>query len=143
MTPSIDILLVEDDVRDIELTLHVLKSQGISNSVQIARDGLEAIELLFPKDATTTPCRPRCILLDLKMPKVPGLEVLKKIRESVETKSIPVVVLTSSRETTDLNMAYSLGANSYLCKPIELSAFSEMLKSFGTYWMRLNELPTY
>ena len=136
------ILLVEDNPDDEELTLRALKKNNIQNDVVIARDGAEAIEYLFGegkyagRDISQVPS---VTLLDLKLPKVDGLEVLKRIREHEQTKFLPVVILTSSKEEQDLIKGYSLGANSYIRKPVDFSQFIDAVRQLGLYWLLLNE----
>jgi CheY-like chemotaxis protein len=131
------ILLVEDDPDHELLTIRALKKSNIANDVTVARDGAEAIELLFGE----TPIRPQVILLDLKLPKVDGLEVLRRIRESAETRMLPVVILTSSDEERDLVRSYQLGVNSYIRKPVNFNDFAEATRQLGMYWLVLNECP--
>jgi CheY-like chemotaxis protein len=128
------ILLVEDNPDDAELTTRALKKNNILNEVVIARDGAEALELLLEKRVD-----PQIVLLDLKLPKIDGLGVLKRIREDARTKLLPVVVLTSSKEDKDIVESYSLGANSYVQKPVEFSQFMEAVGRLGLYWLVLNE----
>ncbi|MDD2337081.1 MAG: response regulator [Geobacteraceae bacterium] len=140
----VDILLVEDNSADEELTLRVLKKAKIVNTIFVVRDGAEALDFLFCKgeyrdrDALLSP---KVILLDLKLPKVDGLEVLRQIRSSDSTRLIPVVVLTSSREEKDIVESYRLGVNSYIVKPVEFDKFVEAVKSLGWYWLLLNQPP--
>ena len=141
MTNGAAILLVEDDALDAELILRVFRENYSSTPVAVARDGEEALDLLFPQEVESEPSRPSVVLLDLKLPKVHGFEVLQRIRSDPQTRSLPVVILTSSRETSDLQQAYALGANSYLCKPVEFEDFVRVIKSVGQYWLLLNELP--
>ena len=131
------ILLVEDDPDHELLTIRALKKSNIVNEVRIARDGEEAINLLFGDE----PIRPQVILLDLKLPKVDGLEVLRRIRESGETRTLPVGVLTSSDEERDVVRSYSLGVNSYIRKPVNFTDFAEATRQLGMYWLVLNECP--
>ncbi|MCX7634913.1 MAG: response regulator [Syntrophales bacterium] len=130
------ILLVEDNPDDVELTLRALRKNKILNAVIIARDGEEALVQLFDKGL-----RPVVILLDLKLPKIDGLEVLKRIRENTATRILPVVILTSSVEDKDLINGYCLGANSYIRKPVDFNEFTEAVKHLGLYWLLLNEPP--
>lgn len=130
-----NILLVEDNPDDEELTLRALKKGNISNSVHVVRDGSEAIDFLF----TEAKELPTVVLLDLKLPKMSGLEVLKKIRSHQKTKLLPVVILTSSNEDKDVIDSYSLGANSYVCKPVEINKFIGAIQQLGLYWLILNE----
>ena len=134
------ILLVEDDPDHELLTIRALKRSNIGNDVRVARDGEEAIELLFGKEGQE-PIRPQVILLDLKLPKVDGLEVLRRIRESDTTRMLPVVVLTSSDEERDLVRSYQLGVNSYIRKPVNFNDFAEATRQLGMYWLVLNECP--
>jgi CheY-like chemotaxis protein len=136
------ILLVEDNPDDVELTLHALKENNIANDVVIARDGSEAIDIIFgesEKGAAARGLRPALILLDLKLPGLTGFDVLKRIRADDLTKLIPVVILTSSREHLDLMKAYQLGANSYVRKPVDFEQFLTAVKQLGAYWLALNE----
>jgi len=138
------ILLVEDNPDDELLTLMAFRENNILNEIVIARDGEEALDYLFGtgpfKDRDTT-ILPQVILLDLKLPKVDGLEVLQKIRETAETGYLPVVILTSSREERDILKCYQLGANSYIRKPVDFEQFSNAIKQLGLYWLVLNESP--
>ena len=138
------ILLVEDNPDDVELTLRALKKHNITNEIAIARDGAEALDWLFCTGAHAErkpQLPPAVVLLDLKLPKVDGLEVLKRIRADERTKLLPVVILTSSREQEDLISGYKLGANSYVQKPVDFSQFSDAVKQLGLYWLLLNEPP--
>lgn len=129
------ILLVEDNADDEALTLRALQKNHISNEVVVARDGAEAIELLFG----AKPIVPQLVLLDLKLPKIDGLEVLRRVRADARTKLLPIVVLTSSKEERDVVESYSLGANSYVRKPVDFEQFVEAVKSLGLYWLVINE----
>lgn len=131
------ILLVEDDPDHELLTIRALKKSNIANDIRVARDGEEAIDMLFGADAI----KPQVILLDLKLPKVEGLEVLRRIRESDLTRMLPVVVLTSSDEERDLVRSYQLGVNSYIRKPVNFTDFAEATRQLGMYWLVLNEAP--
>lgn len=138
------ILLVEDNPDDEALTLRALKKNNILNEVVVARDGAEALDYLFFRGthANRDPHKqPALTLLDLKLPKVDGLEVLKQIRANPSTQLMPVVILTSSREEQDLISGYRLGANSYIRKPVDFSQFMEAVRSLGLYWLVLNEAP--
>ncbi|MGZ4384976.1 MAG: response regulator, partial [Gaiellaceae bacterium] len=137
MNGAMPILLVEDNPDDVELTLRALKQNHISNEVVIAEDGAEAIELLFGPE----PVRPAMLLLDLKLPKISGLDVLARVRQERSTALLPVVILTSSREEQDVANGYSLGANSYIRKPVDFDQFVEAVKQLGLYWLVLNEPP--
>ena len=136
------ILLVEDNPDDEALTLRALKKNNIQNEVVVARDGVEALDYLFAaglhagRDMAEMP---QVILLDLKLPKVDGLEVLRRIRSDPRTRFLPVVVLTSSKEEKDLTESYSLGANSYIRKPVDFNQFMEAVRQLGLYWLILNE----
>ena len=140
----VDILLIEDSPTDIELTLRALKKNHIANKISVITDGAEAMECLFGDEnilSEQSKCNPRVIILDLKLPKVNGLEILRKLKETVETKSIPVVVLTSSREERDIIESYKLGVNSYIVKPVDFDKFLKSVNEIGMYWMLLNESP--
>jgi two-component system, response regulator len=136
------ILLVEDNARDEALTLRALKKNNIINEVIVARDGVEALDYLFGTGAHAgrdLAVMPQLILLDLKLPKVNGLQVLQRVRENEHTKRLPVVVFTSSNEEEDLLNSYNLGANSYVRKPVDFGRFMEATKQVGLYWLVLNE----
>ena len=138
MTGShVEILLVEDNPSDVELTLHALKRNNVTNPVHVARDGAEALDYLFG-NGSRSPV-PKVILLDLKLPKIDGLEVLKRVKGDPRTKRIPVVVLTSSREERDLVESYNLGANSYIQKPVDFGQFTDAVKQIGYYWLVVNQ----
>ncbi len=140
----VELLLVEDNPSDVELTLHALGKHNLANRIRVMRDGAEALEFLFgDENRRTDPAvvRPRLILLDLKLPKVNGLEVLGRVKSDPRTKSIPVVVLTSSREERDLYLCYELGVNSYIVKPVDFENFTEAVCRLGLYWLLLNERP--
>jgi two-component system response regulator len=140
----IEILLVEDNLNDVELALHALKKHNIANRVQIIRDGAEALDYVFcTGDYADRSIKdgPKVILLDLKLPKVNGLEVLERIKSDPRTKCIPVVVLTSSREERDIVQSYQLGVNSYITKPVDFDQFAEAVRQLGLYWLLLNEPP--
>lgn len=141
---DIEILLVEDNPADLELTLHALRQSKLANRIEIARDGEEALDFLFCRgvhSGRNHADAPRVVLLDLKIPKIDGLEVLKQIRENSRTRSIPVVILTASREQQDLITGYELGVNSYLQKPVDFDAFQKMIVQLGMYWLVVNEPP--
>jgi DNA-binding response OmpR family regulator len=140
----LNILLVEDNPDDLELALHALKKNNIANHVDIARDGQEALDYLFYKGkyANSTHPLPGLILLDLKLPKVDGIEILKNLKVDRKRKLIPVVVLTSSKEERDVIESYNLGVNSYIRKPVDFDQFVETVKHIGYYWLLINEFPT-
>lgn len=138
------IFLVEDNADDEALTLRALKKNNISNQVMVARDGAEALEFLFAEGKYSDrdmSIQPQVMLLDLNLPKIDGLNVLKKLRSDERTKLIPVVILTSSKEDQDIIESYSLGANSYVRKPVDFNDFSEAIRQLGLYWLILNEVP--
>lgn len=138
------ILLVEDNPDDEALTLRALRSSNILNEVVVARDGREALDYLFGEGAYAgrdLSTMPEVVLLDLKLPKIDGLEVLRQIRSHERIRFMPVVILTSSREEKDIINSYSLGANSYICKPVDFIQFTEAAKQLGLYWLVLNESP--
>ncbi len=140
---QVDILLVEDNPNDAELTLRALGKHRLANNIVFASDGEEALDVLFargPYEGKPV-ARPRLILLDLKLPKVDGLEVLRAVRSDSRTSLIPVVVLTSSKEDRDLAECYRLGANSYIVKPVDFDKFVEAVRELGYYWLLLNEQP--
>jgi len=138
------ILLVEDNPNDEELTLRALRKANIANEVAIARDGQDALDFLFGTGkyaGREPPAMPAVVLLDLKLPKLDGIDVLKRIRADPRTKLIPVVVLTSSSEDEDMVRSYQSGANSYVRKPIEFSAFANAVTQLGMYWVLINQIP--
>lgn len=140
------ILLVEDNPDDVDLTLLAFKKNNITNEVVVVNDGERALEYLFctGKYANLGPeDRPAVVLLDIKLPKVNGLEVLKKMRSEERTKFIPVVILTSSKEEQDVANGYRLGCNSYVRKPVEFNGFAESVRQLGLYWLLLNEAPPH
>lgn len=142
MSPKpLNILLVEDNPRDTELILRALEKQNLGGEVQVARDGAEALEMLFTAGENGSQLweNLKVIFLDLKLPKVSGLEVLRAIKTDVRTQSIPVVVLTSSPQESDIDACYHLGANSYIVKPMELDEFSQAIAQLGSYWVLLNQ----
>ncbi|MFO7585087.1 MAG: response regulator [Anaerolineales bacterium] len=144
MTEHLEILLVEDNQNDAELSLYTLKKFKIANSIYHARDGEEALSYLFGKSSAGEKLAnvPRLILLDLKLPKVNGLEVLRKLKSDPRTQSVPIVVLTSSREERDIVESYDLGVNSYIVKPIDFEQFTEAVRNVGLYWLLLNQSPS-
>jgi two-component system, response regulator len=139
-----EILLVEDNPQDLELTQRALRKANLANAIHVARDGAEALEFLFCEgqySGRKIEDGPKVILLDLKLPKVDGLEVLKRIKEDPRTKSIPVVVLTSSKEQRDVVESYQLGVNSYIVKPVNFEGFAAAVEEIGMYWLLLNQAP--
>ena len=141
---EVEILLVEDNPSDEELTLRALKKYKLSNNIFVVRDGAEALDYVFSigkYSERDTNCHPKVILLDLKLPKVDGLEVLRRVKADPKTKHIPVVVLTSSSEESDVVESYKLGANSYIVKPVDFKQFTESIRELGMYWLLLNEAP--
>jgi two-component system, response regulator len=142
---QVEILLVEDDENDLDMTLRVLRKANLTNRIQVARDGPEALEFIFCQGAHAersfaTP--PRLILLDLKLPKIDGMEVLKRIKGDARTKAIPVVILTSSKEQKDVIRGYDLGVNSYVVKPVSFEGFAAAIQELGMYWSLLNQPPS-
>ena len=141
---AVNILLVEDNPQDAELTTRALKKYNLANRLVIVEDGAEALDFLFcrGKYATRDPNHtPSVVLLDLKLPKVGGLEVLRALKGDERTRFIPVVIVTSSREDPDIKAAYALGANSYVVKPVDFDAFSEAVSQLGLYWLLVNQPP--
>jgi two-component system, response regulator len=141
---ELEILLVEDDPNDAELTLMSLRRERLANKVVIVRDGAEALDFLFCRGeyaSRTFENLPRLVLLDLKLPRVSGHDVLKAIKADERTRTIPVVVLTSSNHERDLEECYSLGVNSYIQKPVELTKFQDTVRQFGMYWLMVNQSP--
>lgn len=139
-----DILLVEDNPDDVELTLRAMRKFNIANDITVVRDGVEALEYLFCTGAYAgrdQSLMPAIILLDLKLPRIDGLEVLRRIRADSRTKLIPVAILTSSKEESDITNGYQLGANSYVRKPVDFAQFAEAVRNLGIYWLMLNEPP--
>ncbi|HAZ08192.1 MAG TPA: two-component system response regulator [Elusimicrobia bacterium] len=142
---AVDILLVEDNAQDEELTLRVLRKHHVANDIQVARDGQEALDCLFgggsaPR-AEGAVLKPKLVILDLNLPKVDGKEVLRRIKSDPNTRDIPVVMLTSSREERDLVESYRLGVNSYVVKPVQFEDFSEAVRLLGLYWLLINQPP--
>jgi CheY-like chemotaxis protein len=137
-------LLVEDNSSDEELTLRALRKSNVANRVIVARDGAEALDYLFARGAYAdrdVEDRPQVVLLDLNLPKLGGIDVLREIRANQRTQAIPVVVLTSSKEDKDLTACYECGANSYIVKPVDFTQFSDAVRQVGMYWLVLNEHP--
>jgi two-component system response regulator len=140
----VEILLVEDNPNDVALTLHTFKKHNITNHVHVARDGAEALEFIFCTGAHAQRSMengPKVVLLDLKLPKVDGLEVLRQIKGDPRTQPTPVVVLTTSREERDIVESYQLGVNSYIVKPVDFEQFTEAMRTLGMYWLLLNQPP--
>ncbi len=141
---AVDILLVEDNPRDAELTIRALKKNNLANLLITVEDGAEALDFLFCRGKYATRDGghpPKVVLLDLKLPKISGLEVLRTLKQDEKTRTIPVVVVTSSREDPDVKTAYALGANSYVVKPVDFDAFAEAVSHLGLYWLLVNQPP--
>jgi len=139
----VEILLVEDSSADAEMTMRTLKRRGIANQIQWVRDGVEALDYLFCTGdyADRVNGHPKMVLLDLKMPRMDGLQVLERMKQDPHTKAIPVVMMTSSREEGDLVASYRLGVNSFVVKPVDFGEFAETVAQVGMYWMIANEAP--
>ena len=143
MVDPVEILLVEDNSSDQELTLKALQKYNLSNSIFVVEDGAEALDFVFAEGEYSTrnmTLLPKLILLDLKLPKVSGLEVLKKIKSDIRTQKIPVVILTSSKEEKDIIESYKYGVNSYIVKPVDFNKFIESIREIGFYWLLLNQI---
>ncbi|MGH7955056.1 MAG: response regulator [Gloeomargaritales cyanobacterium] len=143
-TNGIEILLVEDNQDDLDMTLRALRKANLANHIQVARDGEEALEFIFCKGAHATrkiENTPKLILLDLKLPKVDGMEILKRVKNDARTKRIPTVILTSSKEQRDVVESYNLGVNSYIVKPVNFESFATAVQELGMYWLLLNQPP--
>ena len=141
---AVEILLVEDNPNDVELTLRALRVNNLTNHIHVVRDGVEALEFIFCTGAyghRSIQNGPKVILLDLKLPRVDGLEVLRRVKGDPRTQAIPVVVLTSSREESDIVESYRLGVNSYIVKPVDFEQFTAAVRRLGLYWVLLNEPP--
>ena len=141
---EVDILLVDDSQDDVDLTLHALRAENLANHVFVARDGEEALDFLFctgPHVGRSFDHPPKLVLMDLKMPKVDGMQVLKRVKGDARTRTIPVVLMTSSREERDMVSGYDLGVNSYLQKPVDFDEFRKMVKLLGLYWLVTNRPP--
>lgn len=137
----VDILLVEDNINDAELTIRQLKKHNMANNLLHVTDGEAALEIIFDNDRKLYNQPPKLILLDIKMPKVDGIEVLQQIKAHPATKMIPVVILTSSKEDPDIQKCYALGANSYIVKPVNFESFAQAIQNMGFYWLLLNQPP--
>ena len=139
----VEILLVEDSKADAEMTMRTLKKRGIANNIEWVKDGVEAMDYLHCEGAYADRANghPRMVLLDLKMPRMDGLQVLERMKADARTKAIPVVMMTSSREEGDLVASYKLGVNSYVVKPVDFAEFAETIAQVGMYWMIANEAP--
>lgn len=144
---EVDLLLAEDNANDAELAIRELRKHNLANNLFHVKDGEEALHFIFGTgrfEGLRSPQRPpKVILLDIQMPKVNGIEVLQKVRADERTKSVPVVMLTSSRQDPDIKKCYSIGANSYIVKPVNFEGFAEAIKNLGFYWLLLNEPPTF
>jgi two-component system response regulator len=141
---AIEIILIEDNPHDAELVLRALKKHGLTNKLQLLQDGAEALDFIFATGAYAERDlnhRPKLILLDLKLPKVDGLEILRRLKGDERTRSIPVVVMTSSQEEKDIVESYSLGVNSYIVKPVDFDKFVQSVADLGLYWLLLNKVP--
>jgi len=139
---EVEVLLVEDNPDDAALALRALRKNHLANKIHVAKDGVEALDYIFGNGATTSQCVPKVIFLDLHLPRVDGLEVLRKLKGDERTKGIPIVVLTSSHEDQDVSECYRLGVNSYIVKPVEFNNFIQSVSQLGLYWMLLNKLPS-
>jgi two-component system response regulator len=141
---AVDILLVEDSQDDIDLTLHTLRRENLANHIFVVRDGEEALDFLFcsgPYAGRNPADMPKLVLLDLKLPKVDGMEVLRRLRADPRTKVLPVVIMTSSKEERDVANSYHLGVNSYIQKPVDFEQFRQTVKTIGLYWLLINQRP--
>jgi CheY-like chemotaxis protein len=141
---EVEIILVEDNPSDAEMTIRALKKNNLANKLMHLKDGEEALDFIFCKgiySERSPDAKPKVILLDLKMPKIGGIEVLQKLKSDERTKTIPVVVLTSSKEDPDIRICYDLGVNSYIVKPVGFDHFIEAISGLGMYWMLMNEAP--
>jgi two-component system, response regulator len=136
---TVEILLVEDDPNDLELAMHAFRECGVGDRIAVARDGQEALDYLLGGHGRERGAPPRVVLLDLKLPKVDGLEVLRKIRSDPASRRIPVVILTNSRERSDMVQSYDLCVNSYIAKPVDFDEFVATVRTLGRYWLALNE----
>jgi two-component system, response regulator len=141
---EVDVLLVEDNMDDANLTIRALKKNNLANKLYHLKDGADALDYIFGRgnyNDRNTEINPKVILLDLKMPKVDGIEFLRKIKSNDKTKKIPVVILTSSKEDPDIKTCYELGANSYVVKPVDFESFIKAVSELGLYWLLINEPP--
>jgi two-component system response regulator len=142
---SVEVLLVEDNINDAELTIRELRKHHMANNLFHVKDGEEALEFIFGTgkfaDSRDLLCKPKVVLLDIQMPKVNGIEVLQRVKSDVRTRATPVVILTSSKEDPDIQKCYDLGANSYIVKPVNFESFAEAIKNLGFYWLLLNQQP--
>lgn len=141
---AFDILIVEDNPSDAELTVRSLRKQNLANRIYVAEDGAEALDFIFCKGKFSDrnfQQPPKVIFLDLKLPKISGLQVLKEVKSNPETKMMPVVIITSSKEDPDIRTAYNLGANSYIVKPVDFDVFIQAINHAGLYWLQVNEPP--
>jgi two-component system response regulator len=141
---AVDILLVEDNPRDVELTMRIFQKNHLANHVYVADDGARALDFVFGRgefSGRADAQHPKVIFLDIKLPKLNGLEVLREIKSNARTRSIPVVMLTSSREDPDIKAAYDIGANSYVVKPVDFASFQEVVNNLGMYWLLVNQTP--
>ncbi|MEI7663513.1 MAG: response regulator [Bacteroidota bacterium] len=140
----VEILLVEDNPNDVTLVMRALKRNRVANNIEVVEDGAEALDFLFQKGryaSASGPYLPRVVFLDIKLPKISGLEVLKEIRGNEKTRQLPVVIVSSSREDPDISKAYELGANSYVVKPVDFESFFKVISDLGMYWLIINEPP--
>jgi CheY-like chemotaxis protein len=145
MAPGqVEILMIEDNPNDAELAMYALQKNRLANHIVVLRDGAEALDYLFERsgrDGDDVAESPKLILLDLKLPKIDGIDVLRRLKEDARTRSIPVVMLTSSREERDIAKSYQLGVNSYIVKPVDFDQFTKAVQEIGLYWLLLNEQP--
>lgn len=142
---SVEILMIEDTEADAELAMRALRKRGLANHLVWVKDGAEALDFIFGTGAYAgrdVGCVPKVVLLDLRLPRVSGIEVLRRLKGDERTRRIPVVVLTSSHEDVDLDECYALGVNSYICKPVEFDEFSKVVGELGLYWLLVNKIPT-
>lgn len=143
---AVEIVLIDDNLNDVELMIRALKKINLANKLVHLKDGVEGVDFLFGKgkyNNRNTNNKPKVVLLDLKMPRMDGLEVLEKVKANEQTKSIPIVILTSSKEDPDVRKAYELGVSSYIVKPVDFDNFSKAVVELGFYWLLLNEPPKY